>query len=77
MNSKQRRRDQRAWRYEVMIPDEKVSVDSYNAMFDWCESTWGNGYRDNHGWREKHGHFGTCWQFTQEKKAVAFALKWR
>jgi hypothetical protein len=43
-------------------------------MFDWCVATFGNGLQTT--WREKHGHYGTHWQFNKEKDAVLFALKW-
>ena len=76
MNSKQRRRDERKWRYQVEIPYEKASRNDYDTMFDWCQDMWGNG-RKCAGWREKHGHVGTCWQFTSEEKAVLFAMRWR
>jgi hypothetical protein len=46
-------------------------------MFDWCVINFRNPVNGNQArWREKHGHFGTCWQFTDSKAAAAFALKW-
>lgn len=75
MNSKQRRQDARKWRYNVRLSRDKVDHNDYNDMFDWCRDTWGNGVRCA-GWREKHNHVGTCWQFTDEKKAVLFAMRW-
>ena len=47
-------------------------------MFDWCVANYGNsqGIGAN-GWREKHQHRGTCWQFNNSAKAVAFALRWK
>lgn len=76
MNSKQRRRDRRRWQYQVELPEERVGVQRYNDIFDWCVATWGNGPKCT-GWREKHGHFGTCWQFATKKQAVMFAMRWR
>jgi hypothetical protein len=77
MNSRQRRADRKEWRYEVTI-NESQSFVNYDAMFDWCVANYGNtrGISPN-GWREKHGHFGTCWQFNSSTKAIAFALKWK
>jgi hypothetical protein len=77
MNSKQRRADRKAWRYEVAINQSRSFVD-YDDMFDWCVTNFGNthGIRRN-GWREKHGHFGTCWQINDSVKAVAFAMRWK
>jgi hypothetical protein len=77
MNSKQRRVDRKEWRYEVTI-DEGKSFADYDAMFDWCVTNYGNSRGiGRNGWREKHGHFGTCWQFNNSRKAMAFALKWK
>jgi hypothetical protein len=77
LNSRQRRADRKAWRYEVTI-DEGKSFAEYDAMFDWCIANYGNsrGISAN-GWREKHWHRGTCWQFNNSSKAIAFALKWK
>lgn len=75
MNSKQRRKDRRRWRYSVRLTTSDVMIKEYNQMWDWCRDTFGNGRRCA-GWREKFGHFGTCWQFTSDKKAALFALRW-
>ena len=75
MNSKQRRQDSKKWRYNVQLDYDKVDSNGYDNMFDWCKNTWGNGKKCA-GWREKHNHIGTCWQFTDEKKAVLFAMRW-
>ena len=76
MNSRQRRADRKAWRYEVAI-DERKSFADYDEMFDWCVANYGNtrGISSN-GWREKHGYIGTFWQFNNSAKAAAFALRW-
>jgi hypothetical protein len=77
MNSRQRRADRKEWRYEVTINEGKSLVE-YDAMFDWCVANYGNsrGISPN-GWREKHKHRGTCWQFNNSAKAAAFALRWK
>jgi hypothetical protein len=76
MNSKQRRQDARKWRYNVPLHYSRVDHNGYDTMFDWCSDTWGNGKKCA-GWREAHGHIGTRWQFTDEKKAVLFAMRWK
>ena len=75
MNSKQRRQDARKWQYHVMLSYSQVDRNGYDNMFDWCRDTFGNGVR-NDIWREKHQEIGTCWQFTDNKAAALFALKW-
>lgn len=74
MNARQRRRDRKLWRYTVSI--DVTSWSKYDLMFDWCVANYGNRVCQN-VWREKHGHFGTCWQFTDPAVATAFALKWK
>ena len=74
MNSKQRKQDQRKWKYHVRLTYDQADRNGYDKMFDFCRNTWGNGRRCA-GWREKHNHIGTCWQFTDEKKAMLFALR--
>ena len=76
MNSHQRRKDRRHWKYYVKLSYEHLDRNGYDNMFDWCRDTWGNGIRCA-GWREKHHCIGTWWQFTTEKQAVLFAMKWK
>ncbi len=76
MNSAQRRKDRRQWKYHVALSQEKVYANDYNAMFDWCRDTFGNGNKCG-GWREAHNHIGTWWEFTSDKKAALFALRWK
>lgn len=76
MNAQQRRQDQRRWRYQVDLSYDQLDRNGYDNMFDWCRDTFGNGVQCA-GWREKHQHFGDCWQFTSAKKAALFALKWK
>ncbi len=75
MNSKQRRQDERKWKYHVRLDYDKVDQNGYDNMFDWCRDTFGNGVR-NHTWREKHQEIGTWWQFTDSKAAMLFAMRW-
>ena len=75
MNAQQRRADQRLWKYTVSVNNN--SYDRYNRMFDWCVDNFRNPVDGRHArWREKHGYFGTVWQFTDSKTAALFALKW-
>lgn len=77
MNARQRRRDRKLWKYSVTV-DEIKSYVHYNHMFDWCVANYKNPVDGRHArWREKHGYFGTCWQFTDSAAATAFALKWK
>jgi hypothetical protein len=77
MNSKQRRKDYRLWKFEVMLSGEQRNQNGYDAMFDWCVSTFGNKpFSTKQNWREAHRHFGTCWQFTNQESATLFMLRW-
>jgi hypothetical protein len=75
MNAQQRRQDQRRWQYHVVLSHEQSFRNGYDNMFDWCRDTFGNGVVCA-GWREKHQHIGTYWQFTSAEKAALFALRW-
>jgi hypothetical protein len=77
VNARQRRSDRKRWKYAVTVDDAKSFL-NYDAMFDWCVTNFKNPPGGRHErWREKHGHFGTCWQFSNSGKAIAFALKWK
>ncbi len=76
MNARQRRADRKRWKYTVTVDDHR-SYSEYDAMFDWCVANFGNTKASTNRWREKHGHFGTCWQFIDSAAATAFALKWK
>lgn len=76
MNARQRRADRKRWQYSVSI-DDRRSFLNYDDMFDWCVANFGNTKASTNRWREKHGHFGTCWQFTDSAAATAFALRWK
>ena len=73
MNSNQRRKDKRKWRYSVRYRYDSFSHDNYDEMWDWCVATFGN--HSNRIWREKHGHIGDYWQFETEQAYLAFILR--
>jgi hypothetical protein len=75
MNSRQRRYDRKKWRYQVKLSYEQADRNGYDRMFAWCRDTFGNSVECS-GWREKHRHIGTWWQFTSAKKAALFSLRW-
>jgi hypothetical protein len=72
MNSKERRKDRRKWKYHVRYHEYGVS-ERYNEMWDWLCQTYGN----KHGqcWREKYGHIGDYWQFDNEEAMMMFVLR--
>lgn len=72
MNSHQRRQDRRRWRHEVEV--EYTSHSGYLRQFRWCQDTFGPYVRD--GWRERPNTESIVWQFTNQKKAMLFKLKW-
>lgn len=73
MNSKQRRKEKRTWKYEVEIPYD--FEDEYMPMFEWCQKNFGPTVCD--GWRNKHNTAGEVWQFDCDRKAALFALRWK
>jgi hypothetical protein len=72
MNSHQRRLDRRRWRHEVIV--EYIEHSDYLKQFNWCCNVFGPYVRD--GWRERLKWSSITWQFTTEKKAMLFKLKW-
>lgn len=73
MNSKQRRKDHRAWKYIVEFDKDTMLWDQYHEIWDWTAQTFGT---DLATWREAHNHIGTRWEFRHSKDAVLFRLKW-
>lgn len=71
MNSNQRRKDKRRWRYNVRYG--YTHWDRYDEMWEWLTTTYGN--HSNKVWREKHGHIGDYWQFEDEEVMTMFVLK--
>lgn len=72
MNSNQRRKDKRKWKYSVRYR-EYINIDRYDEMWDWCVATFGN--KSNRIWREKHGHIADYWQFETEQAYLMFVMK--
>ena len=83
MNSKQRRKDSRHWKYSVMI--RAKDFEHYEEMWEWLKSKYGTKVH-RCGWRDRHPlinytyvpgeWFNVVWQFTDEKKLVEFSLRW-
>lgn len=80
MNSHQRRKDKKRWRYHVNVYESYTQfgyrseeVDHYMAMFTWCKENYGDNV-ERCGWRDRD--YGVRWEFTCPKKAAMFALKW-
>lgn len=72
MNSKERRKDRRKWKYHVRYP-EYGDGPIYDERWDWCVATFGNTV--GRCWREKHGHISDYWEFDNEQAYFAFVLK--
>lgn len=73
MNSHQRRRDRREYRYDIRI-ERTVRYDEYREMFEWCCKNFGTKQRC--GWRERYGYSRDYWQFSRADHATAFAMRW-
>lgn len=72
MNSRQRRLDRRRWRHEVVV--DYTTHSGYIKQFNWCCDTFGPYVCD--GWRGGLEFETIRWQFTNEKNAMMFRLKW-
>lgn len=72
MNSHQRRKDRRRWKYEIRLNVYKFST--YCQIYTWAIKTISP--YTNHRWREAYGSAGTIYQFDNERDAVLFKLKW-
>jgi len=78
MNSKDRRKDRRAWKYSVATPHVMMTgvagmQDEYDAMWNWCKENFGSDARYC-GWRDRE--WGERWEFNDSKKAALFSLRW-
>ena len=78
MNSRQRRRDRRLWKYSIKI--SYTDFAHYSAMWEWLKSQYGTnvhrcGWRDRHEWYPAN-EYDVEWQFIDQRRAVEFALKW-
>ncbi len=78
MNSTQRRKYDRQFRFHVGVPpldldDEECDI-QYDLMDQWCTDTFG---RKNWNYVCAESSFGyTTYRFTSEKNAVWFKLRW-
>lgn len=73
MNSNQRRKDRRKWRYSVRYRVDSFSWEQYDEMWDWLVNTYGN--FNGQCWREKFGHIGSYWEFDNEEAMTMFVLR--
>lgn len=79
MNSKQRRKDKRIWKYSVKIPYK--DYDHYEEIWEWLKSHYGTN-ANRCGWRDRHNYYlgvaldNVEWQFQEQKKYVEFMLRW-
>lgn len=74
MNSKQRRKDRREWKYKIAV--SATDLDQYMVIFDWCAKNFGGCVDD--GWRDprEYGDYAE-WKFNCPKKAALFAMRWQ
>ena len=82
MNSKQRRKDRRLWKYKIKIVAK--DFDHYAEMWDWLAINYGK-IIDECGWRVKFDlecmhaydeYMDTVWIFNDKRKATEFTLRW-
>ena len=79
MNSRQRRKDRKLWRYSIVTVAR--NYDHYDEMWTWLKQRHGTRVR-NCGWRDRvqaHGpddEYRITWQFVREQAAAEFALRW-
>ena len=74
MNSKQRRKERREWKYKVVTPTPDWH--RYLDKFDWCVKNFGGCVDD--GWRDPRYYSDYAeWKFNCPKKAALFALRWQ
>ncbi len=78
MNSRQRRKDRRIWKFQVK--HEYIPYELYSEMWEWLKVCYGTnvhkcGWRDRITWDHLH-NVKVTWEFTNEKDANWFALKW-
>lgn len=80
MNSKQRRKDARLWKYKVFT--NSVTFDQYSDMWNWLDKKHGRLIMKC-GWRERMYEdefvfdlYDITWEFIKKSHAIEFALKW-
>lgn len=84
MNSKQRRKSERHWKYRysrklkelIPVSDEYDIVGMRNTVYEWLLTTYGSNV-ENRNWSMNHqGHDYYMFLFHKEEDALQFALKW-
>ena len=72
MNSAQRRKFRRRWRYRIGYNDLKKSFDAYRIfdMADWCDRKWG---AKNWKLSSKDGFY---FLFDRKDRLLLFIIKW-
>lgn len=79
MNSKQRRKHSRKFKYSVRT--EIKSYEQYCLMFDWLTRKHGN-VISKCKWRRRHheaylgGVYVIIWEFVRERDSIEFSLSW-
>ena len=81
MNSKQRRKDRRLWKYQITTSTRNFN--EYIDQWTWLDNRFGR-VIDECGWREREVNFDawesedlrSVWEFKREQDAVEFALRW-
>ena len=80
MNSNQRRKDKRKWKYKVAM--HITSHQQYEDMWWWLAGRHGRNVVEC-GWRERlvytdswSAALDTEWEFTKEKDLIEFILRW-
>ena len=77
MNSRQRRRDRRLWKYRVVTATPHFQ--DYEDRWRWLDDLHGRNV-NKCGWRDRdQGQgppFETTWEFVNERDAIEFALRW-
>ena len=76
MNSHQRRKDRKLWRYRIETSYVYAGGDAqarYDEIWAWLKKNFGDN-ANSCGWRERG--YGEIWEFNCAKKAAAFALPW-
>jgi hypothetical protein len=80
MNSKQRRKDNRAWKYRI-----DMGIRKFNDYVDmWCWLSEKHGKKvSSCGWRDRldevdelNDQYRLVWEFIKERDAIEFSLRW-
>lgn len=79
MNSRQRRRDKKLWCYRIEVIARNHY--HYSEMWDWLNKRYGKkaatcGWRDRQSIYDDDINFKVRWEFTTERIATEFALRW-